>query len=119
MPNTRKNIGTLERFPSNLDKVEVVLVKLHKASNKPFVKTKERQAIPQILMGKGRKGRREVEEEAGSKERIRNGKEVHKRVKEDDIVNEVPAIDAFLSNKHTIIYKCIYIYIYIYIYICI
>jgi len=61
LPNTRKNIGTLERFPSNLNKVKVILVKLHKASNKPLVETKERQAIPQIIMGKGRKGRREVE----------------------------------------------------------
>ena len=56
-------------------------------------------------MGKGRKGRREVEEEAGSKERIRNGKKVHERVKEDDIVNEVPAIDAFSDNMSTIIDK--------------
>ena len=105
MSNSSKNVGAIEGFASDLDEVEIVLVEFHQASNKSLIETKSREAIPKVLMGERRKGRREVEEKAGSKQRISNGQEVHKGIKKNNIVNEIPATNAFLSNMNFAINK--------------
>ena len=106
MSNSSKNVGAIEGFASDLDEVEIVLVEFHQASNKSLIETKSRETTPKVLMGERRKGRREVEEKAGSKQRISNGKEVHEGVKKNNIVNEVPATNAFLGNMNFAINKC-------------
>ena len=106
MSNSSKNVGAIEGLASDLDEMEIVLVDLHQASNKSLIETKSREAIPKVLMGERRKGRREVEEKAGSKQRISNGKEVHESVKKNNIVNEIPATNAFLGNMNFAINKC-------------
>ena len=105
MSNSSKNVGAIEGFASDLDEMEIVFVELHQASNKSLIETKSRETTPKVLMGERRKGRREVEEKAGSKQRISNGKEVHKGVKKNNIVNEIPATNAFLCNMNFVINK--------------
>ena len=56
-------------------------------------------------MRKRRKGRREVEKEASSKQGIRNGEKMHESVQKDDIINEIPTRNAFLSNVNLTIDK--------------
>jgi hypothetical protein len=66
LSNSSKNVGAIEGFASDLDEMEIVFVELHQASNKSFIETKSRETTPKVLMGERRKGRREVEEQAGS-----------------------------------------------------
>ena len=106
MSNSSRNVGAIEGFASDFDEMEIVFVELHQASNKSFIETKSRETTPKVLMGERRKGRREVEEQAGSEQGIRDGKEMHEGVKKNDIVNEIPAINAFLGDMNFAINNC-------------
>ena len=67
LSNPREDIRAIEGFPGNFDEVKVIFVELPKSIDKSFVEAKDRKAIPKVVMRKRRKGRRKVEEKAGSK----------------------------------------------------
>ena len=106
MSNSSEDVRATQGFTSNLDEVEIVFVEFHQAIYESFVKSESRKTRPKVIVRKRRKGRREVEKQASSKQRIRDGKEAHKGVKKDDIVNEIPARNPFLSIMNLAINKC-------------